>query len=774
MPGTVRPALLLTESLQVDFVKPIGRFEPLPNLLHVGAEEAKRLLGEDPSQGPVARVLRWAYSLPDERLRLVHIRDWHDPGDPAQADHLRQFGPHCLKGTPGAAFAFPVAEASSKSVPVVDSLTLNDFSGTSLAEVLEPYRGRGAAVGLMGVWTEAKVTYLAYELRTRYPDFDIAVCSALTASSSRAAHFLALEQLSRILGVRVIPSIGEFQRFLAGEASTEALPVSADMPALERDGGLKLAAADERLLRYLFRDAARLRVRSLDGGFSGNAVLAAESVDAQGRAQAPHVVKIGPLGAIGRERASFEGIEAVLGNNAPRIADFADYGDRGALKYRYAAMGGGSSSTFQKRYMAGLSAAKVHRFLDDIFREQLGRLYRAATRERVNLLDYYCFDPAMAPRVKARVEAVLGAPAKGEFLRLPGGLKTPNPVRFYEAGLPAVMPAAATGSATMAYVHGDLNGANIIIDGHENVWLIDFFHTHRGHILKDLIKLENDLLYIFTPVRSAADLAGAARISDAILAVSDLAKPLPSAARAGIKRPAFMRAWNTVRQLRSYYPALLAADRDPLQVFIGQLRYAAHTLSFDESNRWQKLWALYTMGLAGAAVTERLARSGPLRVDWLDAPATAPGRLGLTLLPGRRDHGRDLADDIAALKAAGATHVACLVTQPELHHYGVDGLLPAYLAAGLEPLYVPMLDQRVPSRADMSRLVGWASKTLGAGAKVVFHCVGGLGRSGTAAACLLKSRGLSSAAAVAEVRRARGQRAVESVLQEEFVQRFKP
>ena len=34
------PALLLTESLQLDFVKPLGRFEPLPNLLHIGADEA--------------------------------------------------------------------------------------------------------------------------------------------------------------------------------------------------------------------------------------------------------------------------------------------------------------------------------------------------------------------------------------------------------------------------------------------------------------------------------------------------------------------------------------------------------------------------------------------------------------------------------------------------------------------------------------------------------------------------------------------------------------
>ena len=52
----------------------------------------------------------------------------------------------------------------------------------------------------------------------------------------------------------------------------------------------------------------------------------------------------------------------------------------------------------------------------------------------------------------------------------------------------------------MSFIHGDLNGANILIDGRDNVWLIDFFHTRRAHVLMDLLKMENDLLYIFTPV----------------------------------------------------------------------------------------------------------------------------------------------------------------------------------------------------------------------------------------------------------------------------------
>lgn len=763
---------LITQCLQNDFVKRVGRFEPLPNALHVGHDEARRLLGEDPAEGPVARVMRWAHGLGDARLRLVHIRDWHDAADPVQASHLRQFGPHCLRGTPGAAFAFPEPPASA-GARVVDTLTLNDFRGTSLEAALSGLEGSTARVGLMGVWTDAKISFLAYELRTRYPDVELAVCSALCASSSRAQHFIALEQLQRLLGVRVFPSVGAFQAFLGGRAPVE-LAADPERPRLEMADGAPLAPADAALTRYLFRDAVGVRLRRLDGGFSGNAVLGTESVDAHGHAQAPHVVKIGPVEPIGRERAAFERIEAVLGNSAPRLVDFADLGERGGLKYRYAAMGSGDSSTFQKRYMAGLSAGRCRRVLDEVFVHQLGRLYQAAERERCSLLEYYMFEPGLAARVAPKVEAVLGAPAAGPELSLPGGLKTPNPLLFYSRDLPELLPMAATGSATLAFVHGDLNGANIVIDGHENVWLIDFFHTHRGHVLKDLLKLENDLYYIFTPLGSAAALAEAARLTDALLEVSDLAKPLPAAARAGLRRPAVVRAWNTARTLRSYYPNLLGTDRDPLQAFIGAMRYAAHTLAFDESDRWQKLWALYALGRLSERVTARLRRTGPLRVDWLDTPAVKPGALGLTILPGRRDYGRELARDLAALKAAGVSHLACLLSPPEFHHFGVDGLLGAAREAGLEVFHLPVLDQRAPSRADMRRLAAWLNGALGAGAKAVVHCVGGLGRSGLAAACLLKARGLTAAGAVAEVRRARGARAVESRVQEEFVRRFRP
>lgn len=765
-------SLLITQCLQNDFVKPIGRYDPLPNLLHVGHEEARRLMGEDPAEGPVARVMQWACAQPDDVLRLIHLRDWHDASDPRQAAHLKQFGMHCLQGTEGARFAFEEPRVS-KNVAVVDSLSLNDFVGTNLEELLKPFEGAATRVGIVGVWTDAKVLYLAYELRTRHEQFEIAVCSALTASSSRAQHFIALEQMRRLLDVRDIPSIGEFLEFLGGEGAQAPFVgmEAGHHPAIELEGGREISETDRQLARYLFRDCHRAKFRCLDGGFSGNVVMGSESVDAHGHLQAPHVVKIGPQAMIGRERAAFERIESVLGNSAPRIADFADWNDRGAIKYRYASMGGGASTTFQKLYMRGLPLERVRAILNTVFGEQLGRFYAAASRERCDLLQYYGFKEKMAQRVRTLVESALGGPAEAATLRFANGREFPNVSHFYSEQL-ARLPPNRSDTAFFSYVHGDLNGANIIVDGQENVWLIDFFHTHRGHVLLDLIKLENDLLYIFTPVTNEAEFVEALRFTDAMIKVEDLGRAVPAVGETGLTLPQFTRAWETLSCLRSFYPDLIQSDRDPVQLLIGQLRYAVHTLSFDESNAWQKKWALYTASLAAAQIVDRLQRIQPLRVDWLDELFTSPGKLGITILPGRRDYHRDLGADLDAIRNAKISHVVCLLADPEFAEYGVEDLLKRYRDAGLEARHLPIVDQSVPSKAEMLELVGWLDRTLRGGANVLVHCVGGLGRSGMVAACLLKSRGCETARAIAEVRRARSVRAIETREQEDFIAAF--
>lgn len=767
-------SILITDCLQKDFVEPVGRFDGLQSALHIGHDESLRLLGASPAEGPVARMMVWAHAQSDTALKVIHIRDWHDSADPEQRGHLEQFGDHCLKNSVGSDFVFSTDNLSpEKQLEIVDATTLSNFVGARMADVLEPYRDKTMRIGLMGVWTEAKITFLAYDLRTRYPHFQLAVCSALTASSSRENHFLALDQLERILGVKIIPSVGEFIEYLGGRAEDAPLiGFSQKHPEVRMLDETKLKDTDLLLLRYLFRGCRQVEARTLDGGFSGNVVLKTQSTDLHGHEQVPHVVKIGPKAPIGKERTSFERIEAVLGNSAPRIADFADLQDRGAIKYRYATMGRGKSRSFQKLYESGVADSELKQVFDSVFLDQLGRFYRAADLEKSDLLQYYEFKPELATLVENLVAEVLGVQGNSDLIEFPNGQRLPSIVAFYEKTL-KTLPRFQR-STYFSYIHGDLNGANIIIDGQENVWLIDFSHTHRGHVLKDLIKLENDLLYIFTKINGEEELLQAMHLSDLMVEVADLARPLSGLNESVVTNTNLRRVYRHVQMLREYYPDLIKADREPAQWLVGHIRYAVHTLSFAESNIWQKRWALYTACLAAQTLTRRLSLTGPLRIDWFPSSVTAPGRLGVTIVPGRRDFNRSLGEDMKAIKKEGVSAVVCLLSRDEFQRYGVEDLLHRYKESDIEVHHLPVVDGRAPNNDELSDVLEWLTQRLETGKNVLVHCVGGLGRAGTVAACFLKSKGLDTDAAIGLVRQVRSSRAIETEIQERFISNFRP
>lgn len=771
-------SILITQCLQNDFVRLLDKYDPLPNYLHVGYDEANRLLGERVEEGPVAQIMRWAYDQSPEALDIIHIRDWHDECDAEQAAHLTQFGVHCLKGSEGADFVFNKQIIQGRKHSIIDASGLNDFYKTDLEEKLRNCLDARIRVGLIGVWTEAKITYLAYELITRYPKIELVTCSALTASSSRSQHFIALDHLKRILGVKIFDSVASFAEYLGGSehglaASRYVQSAMLDQSKFHYNIPYELKEADDKILHYLFRDSKSCEFICLDGGFSGNVVLKAESRDQYGQKQTPTVVKIGERDPISRERAAFERVQEVLGNSAPAIVDFAEFGNRGGIKYRYAAMTDGKVKTFQKMFAESEDVELLKKFLNVVFTKQLGRFYEAAVQESLNLLEYYDFKAKYAESVK-RKTAELATPAANGKLEIVAGLLVEDVVRFYAEDLLVLRETVAV-PRYVSWLHGDLNGANVMIDEAHNVWLIDFFHTHRGHAIKDFIKLENDILFIFTKIENAADLLLASKATDWLYTIHDLALPLGEIPAELAADARFAKSLAVIAYIRSLYKDVIDLDRDTYQFFVAAARYAMHTLSFDECNLWQRKWALYAGAQALGRVKEALTQSARLRIDFMttDGKPAADGLIGMTILPGRKDRGRDLAADIAELKKANVSAIVTLISNAEFAAYGVGDLLQKYRAAGFEVFHSPVKDQSVPTAEQADQMLAFMKDQLDKNHKVVLHCVGGLGRTGLAAALYLRRfAGLSGDAAMQSVRAARSPRAIENSDQENFVRQF--
>jgi ADP-ribosyl-[dinitrogen reductase] hydrolase len=168
--------------------------------------------------------------------------------------------------------------------------------------------------------------------------------------------------------------------------------------------------------------------------------------------------------------------------------------------------------------------------------------------------------------------------------------------------------------------------------------------------------------------------------------------------------------------------------------------------------------------------------AGALIIDAVSLPNG--GAVGMAHCPGRnhvdgseRRWNRNLGADLTSIEAWGARALVSLIEAQEFAGLGVPDLAIQIRRRRLDWYHLPIRDMCAP---DDDFAPAWAkhgtpiSQYLQDGEKIVVHCAGGLGRTGTVVARLLIDFGASPAEAVETVRRARPG-AIESTAQENHV-----
>jgi len=137
----------------------------------------------------------------------------------------------------------------------------------------------------------------------------------------------------------------------------------------------------------------------------------------------------------------------------------------------------------------------------------------------------------------------------------------------------------------------------------------------------------------------------------------------------------------------------------------------------------------------------------------VDLPPTVRGSLWLSGMPGRYGTWREFEDKA---RANGLAMVVCLTPRDE-----IDELAPDYGAAvrrgtsSFEWVNLPVPNFGVPPNAQVFReAIERIASRIGKGDSVLMHCAAGMGRTGSAAACVLKALGLSTEEALERVRSA--------------------
>ncbi len=171
----------------------------------------------------------------------------------------------------------------------------------------------------------------------------------------------------------------------------------------------------------------------------------------------------------------------------------------------------------------------------------------------------------------------------------------------------------------------------------------------------------------------------------------------------------------------------------------------------------------------------RTSITDPLQVAELDMPSG--WRVGLTFAPGKRGAStegprweRDLDADLDVLVGKNIRTIACLVEAHELVEWGIAELPAAAAARGIELLHRPIRDVSVPTldsaRSLIHELIARRDKPI------LIHCIGGLGRTGVIAGCLLRALDVAPDEALRRLVAARGKRCPETSEQRRFVTDF--
>ncbi|HQO09924.1 MAG TPA: dual specificity protein phosphatase family protein [Clostridiales bacterium] len=143
-------------------------------------------------------------------------------------------------------------------------------------------------------------------------------------------------------------------------------------------------------------------------------------------------------------------------------------------------------------------------------------------------------------------------------------------------------------------------------------------------------------------------------------------------------------------------------------------------------------------------------------INWIDKEhIDIKGRIGLGRAPG---YGSVRFDDYRSMKEQGISKIYCLQEEEELDYLSGETVKQREQSLKefeIELIHSPIGDFRVPTPEQAVMLAEMILNDVSEGKSILIHCMGGLGRSGTVAACTLVKFGLKADEAINLVRKIR-------------------
>ncbi len=268
------------------------------------------------------------------------------------------------------------------------------------------------------------------------------------------------------------------------------------------DEAIKIEVTD--LLQRIFYKAQHITIKMMKGGLSGSTVVLVTPI-INNIPQTKVVVKFNQREKAKKESQNYDTYVAnhIEGARRTQRLNFRETARLGGIAYSFI---GATAAEFQ-RFNEIYTVKKINiikMVIENLFKETCRTWY-------VNTLQSSDIPHALGPDYKKWLnldnKRLTGAltnlvehvgdkilsfnnhrhPNQSDLLLKPRGIKLSNPLPLSRAAF------AYTGP--YCFTHGDLHEGNILVDGYNQTWLIDFYQTGLGHPVRDFAMLESAIKF---------------------------------------------------------------------------------------------------------------------------------------------------------------------------------------------------------------------------------------------------------------------------------------
>lgn len=384
-------------------------------------------------------------------------------------------------------------------------------------------------------------------------------------------------------------------------------PVDASQRRLriETAADLQLSDVQKFLVRRLYTDSSRVVISPLHGGYSAE-TFQVDSYDADGRKMRPTVLKVANRAMITRESERCQLYsQPYIFNNSAAVLGTEFHGNTGALRYNFVGIDGYDT---RLRWLTHdfhqLPVDELLPLFDKIFLQILRPWYGQPVHKII--FPFKDHDPTLTffPHIYNVVSELFGISADHEYIYAEElGREVLNPYWYLKHKFPKQRDEGLL--YWEGICHGDLNMQNILLDEHQNVYLIDFSETKPRAVVSDFARLEAIFMIDNAQIDKSGELADYLSLILPFYQVERLDEQ-PAMDVQGLADEKLRKILTLTQRMRSYALGCVAGDSNIVPYYLALLEWVMPIVCYNSVTIAQKRLSM----LVSALLCEKIRRAG--------------------------------------------------------------------------------------------------------------------------------------------------------------------